>query len=225
MKFDVIFLSYFEPDAEVNYQNLLTLRPTAKHLSGVNGIGNAYKHAALISETNHFFIIDADNWVFDSFKFDVPSEKPVPDISLWRTVNVINGLVWFNGGIKLVSKQAIKSMDLNGVDFFATMRGSRWFSDEAASENRFNSSPFTAFRTAFREYSKLSSGVLKIANANELLNVWCNVGENKKNGLWCIKGARAGYLFGRSASNSSEIKKINQDQFIKKIFKQNGGLL
>ena len=225
MKFDIVFMSYFEPEADANYKNLLNLRPQAKHVRGVKGIGNAHKNAASVAETNHFFIIDADNWVFEYFKFDIQMEQDIPDIALWRTVNAVNGLVWFNGGIKLVSKTAIESLDLNGTDFFATMKGSRWFSDVAASENRFNATPYTAFRTAFRECSKLSSGLLKVANAGSLLDIWCNVGADKKNGIWCLKGGRAGYFFGRTKGNSSGLNRINDDDFIAFVFKKNGGHL
>ena len=48
MPFDVIFMSYYEPEAHINYENVLNIRPDAKHLSGIKGIGKAHKQAALL---------------------------------------------------------------------------------------------------------------------------------------------------------------------------------
>ena len=114
-------------------------------------------------------------------------------------------------------------MDMNGVDFFSTMQGSRAYFDHPASENRFNSTPYSAFRTAFRETAKISSGLLAISNARNLLNVWCTVGADKKNGDWCIKGARLGAEFGTNSSRNLNLKMINKSNFIKAEFIKAGG--
>ena len=49
--FDVIFLSYDEPNAEKNYADLCKIVPWAKRVHGVKGSDSAHKAAAQLSET------------------------------------------------------------------------------------------------------------------------------------------------------------------------------
>ena len=44
--YDVVFLSYDEPNAEENYQHLLSIRPKAKRVHGVKGSDAAHKACA-----------------------------------------------------------------------------------------------------------------------------------------------------------------------------------
>ena len=55
--YDIIYLSYDEPNAEENYANLLTKVPWAKRIHGVEGSDAAHKACAEISDTKRFITI------------------------------------------------------------------------------------------------------------------------------------------------------------------------
>jgi hypothetical protein len=54
---DVIFISNGEPDADVNYQQLLRYHPDAKHSQGITGRLASYKAAADMCETSWFLAV------------------------------------------------------------------------------------------------------------------------------------------------------------------------
>jgi hypothetical protein len=92
--FDIVFLSYDEPNADKNYANLLEKAPWAKRVHGVKGFDNAHKEAARVAETDRFITVDADNIVRDDFfslELDM-SKIGKHDIVSWAGKNVMNGL-------------------------------------------------------------------------------------------------------------------------------------
>ena len=70
VEFDIIFLSYDEPNADLHYADLCNNAPWAKRLHGVKGSDAAHKAAAELSETEWFITVDADNIVDPKF-FDL----------------------------------------------------------------------------------------------------------------------------------------------------------
>ena len=77
--YDVIYLSYDEPNAEKNYADLLTKVPWAKRIHGVEGSDAAHKACANLSETDRFITIDGDNIVHQNF---IKEELEFKDIEL-----------------------------------------------------------------------------------------------------------------------------------------------
>jgi hypothetical protein len=67
VEFDIVFLSYDEPNAEKNYADLLAKVPWAKRVHGVKGSDNAHKACANLSETDRFVTVDGDNIVREDF--------------------------------------------------------------------------------------------------------------------------------------------------------------
>ncbi len=67
LDYDVIYLSYDEPNAEKNYADLLTKVPWAKRVHGVEGSDAAHKACAELSETDRFITVDGDNRIRDNF--------------------------------------------------------------------------------------------------------------------------------------------------------------
>ena len=51
--FDVVMLTYFEPNADENFDNLLKVIPNAKRVDGVKGILNAHKQAVLLADNSY----------------------------------------------------------------------------------------------------------------------------------------------------------------------------
>ena len=56
--FDIVFLSFDEPNADENFEDLLRKIPWAKRVHGVKGSDTAHKACAEISETDRVVIID-----------------------------------------------------------------------------------------------------------------------------------------------------------------------
>jgi len=65
--FDIVYISYDEPNADENYSDLLDKCPWAKRSHGVWGSDAAHKAAAAMSETERFITVDADNIVTEDF--------------------------------------------------------------------------------------------------------------------------------------------------------------
>ena len=212
--FDVILISYDEDNCEDNWSNLQNIVPWAKRVHGVKGSDAAHKAAAEQSETDLFISVDADNIVDPSF-FDLELDLDNPKLKgkaiSWAAQNVINGLEYGNGGLKLWPKQYVLEMRThehadagdarNQVDFC-------WEDSYVQMTNQYsvthpNGSPRQAFRAGFREGVKMSlaqGGLVDPDNFKKAiwwgnykrLITWCTVGADVENGLWAVYGARLG---------------------------------
>ena len=236
MRSDIIFVTYSELNAEQNWIKLVSKFPYSKRVSNVKGIYNAYKAAADNSETDYFFVVDADNIILDEFNFDyIPSDTSIGTF-LWQAKNPVNQLAYGNGGIKMYKKSEfylIKNLTktlYNPHDFMSffdfPITSKVKFIKEIASYTHFNCSPFDAWRAAFRECCKLAAfgshlGLSEInqSNSKTRLNIWCTVGKDNKFGEWVILGANEGKLFGlENINNISALAKINDYNWLKQYF-------
>lgn len=213
--FDIIYLSYDEPNAEKNYADLCNKAPWAKRVHGVKGSDAAHKACANLSETDRFITVDADNIVKEEFfnqELDFEENKDLSKCVIsWAGHNVINGLIYGNGGLKLWPKEYVLNMRTHEnapaddphaqVDF---CWDAEYIQVNACfSEVHNNATPFQAWRAGFREGVKMSldRGV-KVNPKNfarevygknlHRLMIWSNVGADVDNGLWAILGARQG---------------------------------
>ena len=205
---DCIFISYDEPNAEANWADLLTKCMWAERVHGVKGSDECHKAASYKSNTDWFVTVDADNIVDPKF-FDQVID--VPDGALafsWPGVNIINGLQYGNGSLKVWRKDFVMGMktheaadkDDGQVDF-CWEDGYRPMVDSFSTTYP-NASPYQAWRAGFREGVKMSlvDGVLpedpapaKLLWHNlHRLKVWSSIGAHAENGLWAMLGARHG---------------------------------
>ena len=213
--YDVIYLSYDEPNAEKNYADLLTKVPWAKRVHGVKGSDAAHKACAELSETERFITVDGDNIIRQEFinqeiDFDEHTDLKNSVIS-WCGRNIINGLMYGNGGLKCWPKEYVLKMkthenaDPNNpqaqVDFcwdLQYIQQNSWYSDVYN-----NATPQQAWRAGFREGVKMAldqgvkpNSVEKFLNGHwknlHRLWIWLMVGADVENGLWAIYGARQG---------------------------------
>lgn len=226
-EFDIFYISYDEPKKEEFWADLLNKVPWAKRVDGVKGFDNAHKACAIQSETNHFITVDGDNIINENL-FDEEleiNEQNANCIFSWAGKNVVNGLVYGNGGIKLWPKEFVLNMKTHEnstdkqhqVDFC-------WYSDYIQMNNIYsdvyiNQSPYQTFRSGFREGVKMTllsgnmpkknillSEQIFWKNYNRLL-IWCSVGADVENGLWAIYGARLGlYMLMCSEWNHAQIR-------------------
>eukprot|EP01037_Dinobryon_pediforme_P020827 gene20827-21537_t len=215
---DVVFVSYEEPNADEHYQRLLSFVPEAKRVHKVAGVINAWSEAAKLASTSHFYLVEADNWILDGFTFDWPETPPTADIYIWQARNAVNGLVWFNGGLKLMSRASVFSMDRQAVDFFNSMTGKRKIMPGAITETRFNASPFLAWRCGFREGTKLAAGLVNHPGLPEVLQTWQTVGADTPFGRWAILGARMGAKFGSENAGTDALRIVNDMTWLKAQF-------
>ena len=211
---DIIYLSYDEPNAEKNYCDLLTKIPYAKRVHGVKGSDAAHKACANIAETERFITIDGDNIVDPnllSVEVDVSDRDDLAKCVIsWCGKNIINGLVYGNGGIKCWPKEYVLAMKTHEnatsdnkeaqVDF---CWDAQYFQmNETYSTVHNNNTPQQAWRAGFREGVKLALNRGIRLSGQELLEshwknlhmlyVWCMVGADIENGLWAVYGAREG---------------------------------
>lgn len=206
---DFIFLSYDEPNADLHHADLMHKVPWVKRVHGVKGSDAAHKAAALLSETEWFVSIDADNLVDYNF---LDQEVNISDdirVFSWTGRNVLNGLRYGNGGLKLWNRQYVLDMksheaankENSQVDFCWESQYQQF--PGSHSEVRITGSPFQAWRAGFREGVKMTlvDGIkvqpYEIKNRVwwhnlHRLRMWSTVGAHEENGNYAILGARMG---------------------------------
>ena len=212
--YDIIYLSYDEPNAEKNYADLLTKVPWAKRVHGVEGSDAAHKACAELSETDRFITVDGDNQINPAFilqeiDFEQHADLEHSVIS-WCGKNIINGLMYGNGGLKCWPKEYVLNMRTHEnadpdnlqaqVDFCWDLK---YIQQNSCYSNVYNNETSQqAWRAGFREGVKmaLDQGVkptqedfLKGHWKNlHRLWIWLMVGADVENGIWAIYGAREG---------------------------------
>lgn len=223
--YDIIFLSYEEPNKEENWEALLAEFPWAKRVDGVKGIFNAHQEAARLSDTKYFFVVDGDNIVDPDFEFDHKWDEfdRVSDrVAVWRSINSVNGLIYGYGGIKLLPKQRILDMTGPVVDFTTTISTRFHVMKELASTTVINPDPYTAWKAGFREATKLASKIIQGQHDDETekrLEIWCNEHGDAKYGRYCVDGAQKGREYGTANKDNPEaLAMINDFEWLRKRY-------
>lgn len=222
-KYDIFFLSYREPNGNTNWKKLFKKFPQAVQIFGEQNIYNSHRSAALESTTDYFWVVDADNEILDNFNFEfVVNDYEFDLVHIWYSRNEINDLEYGNGGIKLFPKFLFDE-EIDGVDITTSLINKIKVIPTVASINRFASSPWNAWRSAFRECVKLSSGIISrsIAKENEeRLRAWTTKGLDKHFGEYVIPGALSGAKYGKeNKGNKDALVKINDWNWLYERFK------
>lgn len=228
---DFIFISYDEPNAEENWARLKDQIPWAKRVHGVKGSDAAHKAAAELSTTEWFVGVDGDNIVYPKFlTLDIQEQENINCYS-WCGKNVVNGLMYGNGGLKIWNKQFALNMsthESNGDSIeFCWEQGYKNF-PEAFSDSVINTTPYQAWRAGFREGVKMITvrGALppKDKIKKEIywhnlhrLNVWATVGKHVINGDYAMLGARMGTVFSFTDWNHVNVRDFDE---LEKIYKE-----
>lgn len=210
IEFDIVFLSYDEPNADLHYADLCNKVPWAKRVHGIKGSDQAHKEAARKSETEWVITVDADNIVDPKF-FNLDLDLSNKDIQVysWLGRNKLNGLMYGNGGLKIWHRDFIMNMKTHEasdseraqVDF-CWEDGYQQFK-KCYSESIITGSPFQAWRAGFREGVKMTllDGIKVPPMEIEQriwwhnihrLRMWSTVGAHEENGAYAILGARMG---------------------------------
>jgi hypothetical protein len=221
--YDVVFISYQEPNADENYKALLEKVPNAKRIHGVTGIHQAHIAAAKLCKTDMIWIVDGDAKIVDDFNFDYQVAKWDQEIvHVWRSQNPINGLVYGYGGIKLFPRMLTINMDITKPDMTTSISNKFKAMPVISNITAFNTDPFSTWRSAFRECVKLSSKIIdrqKDDETNRRLQTWCTIGQDQPYGNYAIDGAKNGAAYGaRNQSNLEALKKINDFEWLQEQF-------
>jgi hypothetical protein len=222
--FDVVFLSYREKEAEENYKKLLSRVPNAKRVHGVKGIFNAHKRASEVADTKMFYVLDADAILLDEFNFEYfPSVWDEDAVHVWKSKNPINGLIYGFGGLKLFPTQLLRDAKDWNIDFTTSISDKFKPMPVVANYTAFNTNPYDTWKSAFRECTKLSSGIihnLKADEDKERLDIWCTIADEKaKYGKYSVAGANAGRKFGsETAEDPEKLGLINDYDWLKSEF-------
>lgn len=221
--YETIQLFFNEPNARDNFERLEQIVPHAERLPGLDGIHASHINVAnwiaghRESDATHFFLVDGDNWVYENFptKLDF---TPEPDaVYVWRCRNPVNGLVYGYGGVKLLPIKPLTKVDIRTVDMTTSLSLNYKIVDSLISETRYNTSQFDAWRSAFRECVKLSSGIIRNQDARtaERLERWCAVGLGEPFGSWVLDGAREGREYGEThAGDVAALGRINDFDWV-----------
>lgn len=223
LPYDVVFISFNEPNADENYQELLKKIPTAKRVDGVVGIHNAHIEAAKLCSTDMFWVVDADAEIDNSFDFSYQVPRWDKDtVHVWRSQNPINGLVYGYGGVKLFPRQLTLNMDTSKPDMTTSISSKFNAVPEISNVTKFNTDPFNTWKSAFRECVKLSSKIIDRQKDDETLKrleTWCSVGADKLYGEYAILGAKAGTEYGaENKDDMDKLKLINNFEWLKEKF-------
>jgi len=221
--YDVVFISYNEPNADENYNKLLDICPRAKRVHGVKGIHQAHIKAAELCNTDMIWIIDGDAVIENNFNFNlVMSSYDIDCVHVWKSINPINNLEYGNGGVKLLPRQLTLDMNTNTSDMTTSISKKFKAMNTVSNSNSFNTDEFATWRSAFRECCKLASRSIERQYEEETklrLDTWCSVGVEKSFGTYAIAGAQAGRHYGETNKNNPEaLNKINDFEWLQEQF-------
>lgn len=198
--FDIIFLSYDEEYASINYQALEKRFPRAQRVHGVKGIFEAHKAAATLAKSDMFYVVDADAEILPGFDFSYqPQSLDRQSVHVWHSLNPVNDLEYGYGGVKLFPTNVLLNYSGSPIDFTTTVSKSLKVVKEVSNVTRFNTDPYSAWRSGFRECAKLASK--SITNQidkddTDRLVAWTTKGAEREFGEFAIMGAIEGRRFG-----------------------------
>jgi hypothetical protein len=223
MRYDIIFISYNEPQADENFARLKARFPYAQRVQGIKGIHQAHIAAAKKAFTKMFWVVDADAQILDTFNFDhVVSEYDLENVHVWRSINPINDLEYGYGGVKLLPKSLTQNMDVSKPDMTTSISLLFKAMPEISNITAFNVDAFNTWKSAFRECVKLASKTIDRqddADTNYRLNVWCTRGIDRQFGREAIEGAVQGKQYGlENKDNNEALKMINDFDWLRERF-------
>lgn len=222
--FDIVFLSYDEPYADENFRRLKERFPRTRRVHGVKGILEAHVEAARNSSTDMFYVVDADAEIMPNFYFDYqPHSLDRLSVHVWHSKNPVNGLEYGYGGVKMFPKPMLIGFRGTPVDFTTSVSKSIKVIPEVSNITRFNTDPFSAWRSAFRECAKLASKIIHNQDNTETekrLDIWCTVGADAEFGDFALMGAKEGREFGLMYADKPDLRLINDFAWLEKKFSE-----
>ena len=237
---DIFYLTYQDDFSQDNLDQIKKLAGKNQrviNIADIDGIYNGHKTCALESKTKHFFVVDGDAWVLDNFDFSyIPSETDevypmtcsAQCTHVWRALNPATGQIYGYGGVKLFARDAFMDkayidVEFPGVDVTTEVarRGYSYLAvDTISNETRFATTPFNAWKSAFRETVKLASGVAT-QDRRLRLNEWRSPLESVPYSNEIALGAKMGENYGTANMGQGDrLFRINNWKWLTTWFKQ-----
>jgi hypothetical protein len=220
---DIVFISYDEPQADENWNILCARFPRAQRVHGVEGMEHALKAAAATSTTPWFYATFAKTRLHEDWDFSfVPDRWQAPKQYIFNALNASNGLCYGHMGIIMYHKESVLNSkpweQIGGMDF--TMSFDTESIPLISVYGEFAITPYHAWRTAFREVSKLCQWQLDepSVETDYRIHVW-RTHATGPNAEWVLKGANDGAeFFTKNISNNNELKKAFRWDWLKSYF-------
>jgi hypothetical protein len=195
---DIVYISYDEPEAEKNYEKIKTKFPRTKRVHGVQGMENALREGARVSDTPWYYAVFAKTLIADEFKFDyAPNYMMRPKHYIFNCRNRVNGLEYGHMGIILYNCNMVLNAppyEELGLDY--TVSFPVEVVPELSCYGNFDTSAYHTWRTSFREAGKLAF----FENENPgmenryRLDIWQTKAEGEF-AEWALNGAHDGVEF------------------------------
>jgi hypothetical protein len=187
---DIVFISNGEPNAEQHYKRL-SLLPKANRLvevSNINGRAAAYHAAARASTTPWFFAVFAKLEVDIDFDFTwQPDRMQQAKHYIFHARNPVNGLVYGHQAMIAYNRQLVLANPGVGLDF--TLDSPHEVVPILSGVAYYNTSPWSSWRTAFRECIKLKASLPDVESEYRL-NKWLDVASDETDPQWSQIGAK-----------------------------------
>jgi hypothetical protein len=189
---DIVFISNGEINAEDNWMMLenriLKLEPNKLHrVDGINGRVAAYHAAAQASTTPWFFAVFAKLTI--DFKFDwrwQPDRMQQAKHYIFHARNPVNGLIYGHQAMIAYNRQLVLDNPGVGLDF--TLDSPHEVVPILSGVAHYNTSPWSSWRTAFRECIKLKASLPDVESEYRL-GKWLDVNSDEAEPQWSRWGA------------------------------------
>jgi hypothetical protein len=220
---DIVFISYDEPQADENWATLVARFPHARRVHGVEGMENALKAAAHASSTPWFYAVFAKTRLHEDWDFSfVPDRWQASKQYIFNALNASNGLCYGHMGIIMYHKESVLNSkpwaEIGGMDF--TMSFDTESIPLTSVYGEFAITPYHAWRTAFREVSKLCQWQLDepSVETDYRIHVW-KTHATGPNAEWVLRGAQDGaQFFSENIWNNDELKQAFRWEWLRAFF-------
>lgn len=183
---DIVFISYDEENADIHWNKLYEKYPRAKRSHGVKGLENALKSAAALATSPYFYAVFAKTEIVDSFDFSFqPDHLKNRSNFVFQAYNPVLNHSYGHGAVVLHNRQWLLNNSIEiGADI--TMSIPVVSVPILSCINHYNETPWSAYRTAFREVYKLKK-MSRIEDEYHL-HLWLT-SNHQLNGNWSQLGA------------------------------------
>ena len=176
---DIVFLSNGEDKADMHYERLTSIASKFSNrvvrVDGVNGRANAYHAAANASNTPWFFTVFAKLEMNNKFDFTwQPDRLQARKHYIFTATNPVNNLEYGHQALIVYNKKLTLANPGIGLDF--TLDDLHEVVNINSGIARYNTDPYSTWRTAFREVIKLCCNTDQESIDRKL--AWLNVGNN-----------------------------------------------
>jgi hypothetical protein len=186
---DIVFISNGEPNAKKNFKRL-TMIPRDNRLvrvDNINGRAAAYHAAAEASTTPWFFAVFAKLEVDIDFDFTwQPDRMQQAKHYIFHARNPVNGLVYGHQAMIAYNRQLVLANPGVGLDF--TLDSPHEVVPVLSGVAHYDTSPWSSWRTAFREVLKLKASLPDVESEYRL-NKWLDVTSDETDPQWSRFGA------------------------------------